>query len=271
MQYHVFVSYSHNDIEFAKRLVRELNRRTVKVWIDLEGINPGKKWRDEIRTGLDNSELLVLLISSASMRSTQVEEEWQHFLREEKPIIPLLIQLTDIPEQIASIQYIDFTQRARFDRQFETLIAELIRIGLVDQSARTPPKSAWQHYRAGKSAMEDSRLALKNDSEEGGGWWAEVAVESFTRAIDLNPEFVAAYKERAFARIIATRDTQGAIDDLTEVISLEPHEHYDSYLERGRYFEELHEVEAARADYLLVANTGNTYAKEAERRLRYLR
>ena len=47
----VFVSYSHADDEYLKRLrvhLGLLERRNIKIWTDKD-IEPGMKWQDEIR------------------------------------------------------------------------------------------------------------------------------------------------------------------------------------------------------------------------------
>lgn len=67
----VFVSYSHADEEYLKRLrvhLGLLERRNIKVWTDKD-IEPGMTWQDEIRTALSRTKVAVLMISTDFLNS----------------------------------------------------------------------------------------------------------------------------------------------------------------------------------------------------------
>lgn len=67
----VFVSYSHADEEYLKRLrvhLGLLERRNIKIWTDKD-IAPGMKWQDEIRDALTKTKVAVLLISTDFLSS----------------------------------------------------------------------------------------------------------------------------------------------------------------------------------------------------------
>ncbi len=68
---HVFVSYSHADEEYLKRLrvhLGLLERRNIKIWTDKD-IEPGMKWQDEIRDALSRTKVAVLMISTDFLNS----------------------------------------------------------------------------------------------------------------------------------------------------------------------------------------------------------
>jgi formylglycine-generating enzyme required for sulfatase activity len=104
----IFISYSRKDEEFARRLARSLSESGMDVWIDLEDIPAGMKWSKAIQQGLDNAEVMVVIISPDSMTSSNVEDEWQYFLDHGKPVIPLLLHPARVHFQLNRIQYIDF-------------------------------------------------------------------------------------------------------------------------------------------------------------------
>jgi hypothetical protein len=45
---HIFISYSHDDTDYAHRLEGELKRRGFEVWID-DRIDYGTRWRQALR------------------------------------------------------------------------------------------------------------------------------------------------------------------------------------------------------------------------------
>jgi hypothetical protein len=64
---HIFISYSHQDIDFCKALSKHIisleRQGIVSSWYDGK-INPGDNWQNEIYLNLDNSDLILLLVSS---------------------------------------------------------------------------------------------------------------------------------------------------------------------------------------------------------------
>lgn len=67
----VFVSYSHADEEYLKRLrvhLALLERRNIKIWTDKD-IEPGTKWQDEITSALAKTKVAVLMISTDFLSS----------------------------------------------------------------------------------------------------------------------------------------------------------------------------------------------------------
>ena len=65
------------------------------------------KWSSAIQQGLDAGDLLIVIISPNSMVSRNVEDEWQYYLDNHKPVIPVLLHPAKIHFQLSRIQYID--------------------------------------------------------------------------------------------------------------------------------------------------------------------
>ena len=72
MRTKIFVSYSHADRKWLERLqvhLKPLERRgLVELWDDTR-IEPSMKWRDEIRAGLDEATIAILLVSADFLAS----------------------------------------------------------------------------------------------------------------------------------------------------------------------------------------------------------
>src|SRR5258707_7345588 len=68
----VFISYSHEDRKWLKRLrvhLRPLERdQNIEIWDDTR-ITPGDRWRKEIRSAIESTQVAVLLISADFLAS----------------------------------------------------------------------------------------------------------------------------------------------------------------------------------------------------------
>lgn len=126
----IFISYSRKDEAFTRQLATELSKVGVTVWLDVKDIPAGMKWSSAIEEGLKQCDLMIVIISPDSMHSNNVEDEWQYFMDEKKPVIPVLHRHTDdVHFQLRRVQYIDFYSQP-FDIAFEKLIDELQMSGL---------------------------------------------------------------------------------------------------------------------------------------------
>ncbi|MBW8876114.1 MAG: toll/interleukin-1 receptor domain-containing protein [Acidobacteria bacterium] len=86
---HVFLSYSHTDREWFKKLKRALwplQGLNIHLWSD-EDISPGQTWHDLILTKVSDASAALLLVSKAFLKSEFIREyELRRFLsRAEDP------------------------------------------------------------------------------------------------------------------------------------------------------------------------------------------
>ena len=124
----VFVSYSRKDQEFALQLATSLREAGAEVWIDIEDIHAGTKWSTAVQQGLQQCQLMLVVISPDSMASNNVEDEWQYFTDHKKPVIPLMLRDTEIHFQLSRLQYINFKDRD-YTSAFRELHREIRRRG----------------------------------------------------------------------------------------------------------------------------------------------
>lgn len=108
MTTHIFISYSRNDAEFARRLALSLAAAQTDVWMDVEDIPAGMKWSTAVQQGLLLADVMVVVISPSAMQSRHVEDEWQYFLDMNKPVIPLMWHPAALHFQLARIQRVNF-------------------------------------------------------------------------------------------------------------------------------------------------------------------
>ncbi len=104
----VFVSYSHADAPLVAPVVKLLRVNRSLVFQDSDSIAPGKRWRDEIARGLDQSHLVVVFWCKHASHSDEVAREWQAALAQNKDLLPLLLDATPLPAPLGEFQWIDF-------------------------------------------------------------------------------------------------------------------------------------------------------------------
>jgi hypothetical protein len=94
---HTFISYSSKDSSVADRLQEALEIRGHSVWRDVRSIVGGDSWEIEIYRAIENSDVLVVIVSAESASSEWVKEEILHakgLLNKPaklKKIVPLVI------------------------------------------------------------------------------------------------------------------------------------------------------------------------------------
>ena len=108
----VFISYGSADRERIQDLVSRMRQAGVTVWIDEAGIEGAAMWSEEIVGAINHCKVLILAISSNSTKSKNVVRELALAREEEKTILPVFLEPTDIPEsmkyQLAGIQRVDY-------------------------------------------------------------------------------------------------------------------------------------------------------------------
>jgi TIR domain/Pentapeptide repeats (8 copies) len=84
IQYHSsFISYSHHDEAFARRLFERLRTAQLQVWFAPENIKRGRKLYEQIDEAIHLHDKLLIILSQNSMRSNWVVSEVRKALRRE--------------------------------------------------------------------------------------------------------------------------------------------------------------------------------------------
>jgi hypothetical protein len=131
MQNKVFISYSRKDSSFAQGLASDLESLGAQVWIDVDDIPVGTRWSKAVQNGLDESEVLLLVISPDAMVSPNVEDEWQYFHEKRKRIIPLLWREAELHFQLVRLQRVDFRKGiASYRQALRELVGLLNELGM---------------------------------------------------------------------------------------------------------------------------------------------
>ncbi|MCK4821903.1 toll/interleukin-1 receptor domain-containing protein, partial [bacterium] len=109
----VFVSYSRQDIEFAKKLVEWLEKKGHRVWMDKKRILGGADYREEIADGISSADVFISLLSPDSVTSKWVKREIYYADDKDKFIIPVLVRFVKFPQEfqlaLTGVHYVDLT------------------------------------------------------------------------------------------------------------------------------------------------------------------
>lgn len=122
----IFLSYVSADESFAERLATDLGAYAQSIFYAKWNIKVGDSIIDKINQGLSSHSTLVVILSTASVRSEWVKKELNSSLMRQLKdraikILPVLLDDCDIPPLIADIKYADF--REDYNRGFTSLLS----------------------------------------------------------------------------------------------------------------------------------------------------
>lgn len=123
MSKRIFISYSRREIGFVDALVDQLESKGNQVWLDYRSLIPGTPWLDQIHRGIEEADVLLLVVSKASLASQNVEVEWKSVLQQKKRIILLVFEAVDLPNELEKYEWVDF--RGSFQRGLNELFSQM--------------------------------------------------------------------------------------------------------------------------------------------------
>lgn len=128
----LFISYAFSDKAFALKLAEDLRNAGIKVWIDSEYLKPGQNINEGILHAIEESEIILVLLSKESINSQWVISEAALALSDEnKRVIPIFLQKNiEIPFLLKEIIGIDFSQSDKYTSSLDTLIKAIAMISM---------------------------------------------------------------------------------------------------------------------------------------------
>jgi pSer/pThr/pTyr-binding forkhead associated (FHA) protein len=123
---HIFIAYARDDWQTVASLILSMQDAGLKAWVDQYLIQNSDDWRAALEQALLECRLMVLVVSDHSLENPVVQASYQHFLEQQKPIIPLLFQQGQtLPPELMLLRSIVFdTDNPR--KSFHKLIFEIM-------------------------------------------------------------------------------------------------------------------------------------------------
>ena len=107
MNKRIFISYARDDYAFAHQLLSGLRNINVEGWMDEADIAAGAAIGTAVRAAIQKSSAIVVLVSPNSLRSRWVDFEVGAAQALGKPIVPILLEGSELPETLQEIVSID--------------------------------------------------------------------------------------------------------------------------------------------------------------------
>ncbi len=156
----VFVSYSHVDRTFVRRLHEALTGLGKQVWVDDHGIPPASRWADYLKEAIETADSFVFVISPDSASSIECRKELDHAASLGKRIIPVnfrAFSFDQLPAVLVDRQFVP--GRGVFEDDFETSLHLLVAaietdLDWVQEHTRWGTKAIeWDEHDRGRSLL----------------------------------------------------------------------------------------------------------------------
>ena len=253
---HVFISYVRENKSEVDKIHQELESHSIEVWRDLQDINPGERWKRQIRKAIREGAFFIacfsqeyhdrdesymneeLKIAIERLRQLHIDHVW---------FIPVTLNKCEIPdwdigggETLNDLQYVKLYED--WDVGIQSILdfiqpepPEPTRDGNTSEGGTRQNRNT--EFSGNFIGQNDAQNSKRTDwiFEQGNSLLErkeiDKAIEGYSYAIDLNPHRPDVYTKRA-AAYHQKGDMGLAITDLNEVIRLKPDD-ADAYHIRG--------------------------------------
>jgi len=174
LRHDVFISYSHQDRDFALELRSVLQECGKDVWLDESGIHPAERWEPALQHAIESSDSFIFAISPHSAASTECRKEFDYAVKLKKRVIPVVASSVDrktLPPGLGAFQFVP--PRGEFEANAEAS-SDLL-VSAID----TDPEWVRDHTQWGLKAIEWERhgrdasfLLAGSELEEAEKWLA---------------------------------------------------------------------------------------------------
>lgn len=106
----VFISYSHQDLEFVTKLKNDLEEIGVVPLIDRLELRVGDNIKQAVDRMIDKCDYVIYVSSEFTMDSSWSNKEIEQAVKRGKRILPVVLENGSLPEVLNGVYYADFTE-----------------------------------------------------------------------------------------------------------------------------------------------------------------
>jgi tetratricopeptide (TPR) repeat protein len=256
----LFITYSHKDIKAKEQLITYLavmkREGLIKIWQDNE-ILPGDTWRDSIFKNLDETDILLYLVSADSLASKNCNKELVEALNTNVRVIPIILEHCDwLNHQLSGFQVLPDEGKPinvwkDENEGWQSTVASIRKV--IHQMQTQVVSSSDISQEAVLAELEYERgyfLMLLGKIES--------AIKAYSDAIELNPHYSAAYNNRGVV-YVDIGEYNLAIRDFNMVIELNPNDFF-AYNNRGNTYKYIGNINNAIKDFNMAITLKSDYA-----------
>jgi uridine kinase len=158
----VFISYTHDDEDIARKLIDRLRATATLEWIDQSDIGTGEHVAAKIKESLKTASAMVVLLSERSLTSKWIQFELGAAISIGLPIVPVFVGKAPregVPDWLKQFTYVDTK-----DRHLADVVTELVKAIEGAKFARPPeprkPQSIHVRTKSKFSGLEGGRVNL---------------------------------------------------------------------------------------------------------------
>jgi hypothetical protein len=124
-----YISYSAQDLVLVKKTIYALNDNGILTWFDERELLPGDSWEDEIKNAIENSDFVLIFLSSKSIDQPGYmnrEIEYAFDQAAVKPhgkryIIPILLDNCAPPSEFKKLEWLKMWEEGAFEKLLRVL------------------------------------------------------------------------------------------------------------------------------------------------------
>jgi len=125
----VFLIHAHSDKEAVHKLYARLIKDGIRAWLDVENLQPGQDWQQEIRKAILKSDVVIVCLSRGfNQQQGYRHEELKLALEKAKLciddeifIVPVRLEKCDMPEALRHLQRVDLFETGGYKKLLRTL------------------------------------------------------------------------------------------------------------------------------------------------------
>ena len=256
-----FITYSHDNTEakneLRKRLAVMEQQNELVTWDDGQ-LTPGDKaLQEDILEKVADSDLLLYLVSAASLASKNCNRELAEAIEGDKRVIPIILEHCDwLRHQLSGFEVLPHKGKPITDWKTAAEgwqnVVEGIRkvVDKIKSEASVSLGTSEKELRAELAFQQGNLLMIFGE--------LDMAMERYSYAIDLNPCYAIAYYNRG--NVYYQRgELDNAVGDYDTAIKLN-FRHAIAYYNRGVIYSKIGKIENAIEDYTMTVRLSPCYA-----------